>query len=89
MDELYDKLKRRLRVKSDAAKEELEALVSSCKKEMELKGVYGQETDPTYYQAIVLYCKARFGYDPDSEKFWQAYESLRDSMALSGEYGKA
>lgn len=53
-----------------------------------MKGVHGDETDPMYYQAIVLYCKAHYGYDEDSERFEKAYNSLRDSMYLSGNYEK-
>lgn len=32
--------------------------------------------------------KANFGYDENTERFQTAFEKLRDSMALSGDYAK-
>ena len=75
MEELVEWLKKMLRIKSSTADEELE-----------IAGIQGKLTDPLYKQAVKLYVKANYGYDDDSEKFLYAFQSLRDSMALSGEY---
>ena len=83
---LIEELKRIVRVRSADAEFELEGLVASCKKEMEVAGIYGDEADPLYRQAIRLYCKAHYGYDEDAERFQGAFCSLRDAMALSGDY---
>ena len=84
-----EKIKKRLRVKSDEADAEVEALVLACMKELEVAGVYGHPCDdPLYMQAVVLYCKAHFGYDEGTDRFREAFESLRNSMALSGDYGE-
>lgn len=88
MQEIIEKLKKRLRVKSEDAEEEISDLVDACKRELEIAGVYGEISDPVYYQATVLYCKAHFGYDEESERFRKAFDSLKDSMALSGDYQK-
>lgn len=85
---LIEELKRIVRVRSVDAEFELEGLVASCEKEMEIVGIYGDETDPLYRQAIRLYCKAHYGYDEDAERFREAFDSLRDAMALSGDYAK-
>lgn len=85
-DELLCTLKRAVRVSSGDADEELSELVEACKTELKLAGVYGDESDPLYLQAVRLYCKAHYGYDDDTERFFGAFESLRDSMALSGDY---
>lgn len=87
-EELIEKLKGRIRTMSDASNEEVDDLVESCRKELEMAGVYGDEQDPTYYQAIVLYCKAHYGYDEGTERFEKAFKSLRDAMSLSGDYDK-
>ena len=87
-DELLEKLRKRIRVMSDSSDEEITDLVESGKKELEIAGVYGEEEDQTYYKAIVLYCKANYGYDEDTERFRKAFEALRDAMSLSGDYGK-
>ena len=86
--ELLEKLKKRVRVMAEESEEEIEDMVKSCKKELEMSGVYGDETDPTYYNAIVLYCKANYGYDEDTERFGAAFAALRDAMNLSGDYEK-
>lgn len=87
-EDIVEKIKERIRVKSKSSDEEVKDLIAACKKDLEMKGVYGDEADPIYYQAIVLYCKAHYGYDEDSERFEKAYNSLRDSMYLSGNYKK-
>lgn len=86
--ELLEKLKRRVKTMAKSSNEEIEDLVRSCRKELEMAGVYGDEGDPTYYQAVVLYCKANYGYDEDAERFKKAFDSLRDAMNLSGDYEK-
>lgn len=90
MDEktLTEKLRKRVRVMSDSSDEEIMDLVASCKIELEMAGVYGDESDPTYYQAVVLYCKGNFGYDDDTERFQLAFAKLRDAMSLSGDYDR-
>ena len=82
-EDLIQKLKARVRAMSKAAEDEIKDLVLSCRKELELVGIYGDESDPTYYQAVVLYCKGNYGYDEDT-----AFGALRDAMSLSGDYGK-
>ena len=37
-------------------------------------------------QAIKWYCKGNYGYHKDAEKFRTAYEKLRDSLSLSGDF---
>ena len=90
MDEktLTEKLRKRVRVMSDSSDEEIMDLVASCKIELEMSGVYGDESDPTYYQALVLYCKGNYGYDDDTERFQLAFAKLRDAMSLSGDYDR-
>lgn len=87
-DGLVMELMQFLRVKDAKAKEEISGLAESCKGELGIAGVYGDEDDPLYRQAIRLYCKAHYGYDADTERFREAYGSLRDAMALSGDYKK-
>lgn len=82
-----DWLKEMLREKSSVADTEIRDLIESCVLELKIAGVQGKLTDPLYRQAVKLYAKAHFGYDSDNERFLEAFQNLRDSMALSGEYG--
>lgn len=86
--ELLNLIRTRLRVKSTAFDEaELEPLIAACRADLARVGVRTEETNPLAVQAVVLYCKGHFGFGDDSERYQRAYEALRDSMALSGEYG--
>ncbi len=61
--------------------------VLACCADLRLSGVVKTDLDdPLIQQAIKLYCKAHFGYEEDSEKFQRAYDALKASLSLSGEY---
>lgn len=84
---LIDDVKLSLRIKNIAYNSEIQDLIDTCKVDLRVAGVEKvEETEPLTAQAIKLYCKANFGYDEYSEKFQQAYESLKIVMALSIEY---
>ena len=85
---VISKIKRRIRAKSDKAREEIEDLIEAAKMDMAQEGIHGQPGDPLYFQALVLYCKANYGYDENTERFQDAYRSLKISMALSGDYAE-
>ncbi len=88
-DDTVEKLMQYLRVSNSSAEDEITDLGNACIEELDVSGVYvTDDTDPLTLQAIKLYCKAHFGYDEDVERFQRAFESLRDCMALSGEYEK-
>lgn len=86
-EEFLNELKRSLRVTTEKADTEVKDLVEAAVQDMYITGVISKgETDPLSRQAIKLYCKGHYGYDENTERFIKSYESLRDSMALSGEY---
>ena len=88
--DLREMVKVRIRVMTAAFDEaEIQPLIETCKADLDRVGVTPEETNPLVQQAVVLYCKANFGYaeDPkEAERFQRAYEGLRDSMALSGDF---
>lgn len=86
--ELTELVRLRLRIKSkDFDDGEIKPLIMAAQADLKRVGVSIGEDDPLFRQAIVLYCKAHFGYSEDSEKFKAAYEGIRDSLALSVSYG--
>lgn len=89
MDYLCSIVKVRLRIKSAAFDDaEIRPLIEACLKDLARVGIAeASEEDPLVVQAVVLYCKANFGFSDGQERYQAAYESLRDSMALSGDYG--
>lgn len=86
MGEYIEKIRDRLRIASEIFDTEISDLANACQKDMELSGIYGDLNDPLYFQAVVLYEKAYFGENDEAERIREAYESLKISMALSGDY---
>lgn len=86
---LLEEIKTALRIKAAVFDEgELLPLIEACKIDLGLSGVKQiTEDDALVRQAVKLYVKANFGFSEDSEKFARAYEALKNSMALSGDYG--
>lgn len=81
--DLREEVKVRLRLKSAAFDDaEVQPLIDACLRDMERVGGKTDEADPLTRQAVVLYCKANFGFSDDAERYQRAYEALRDSIAL-------
>ncbi|MGN0594807.1 MAG: head-tail connector protein [Hominimerdicola sp.] len=85
-----EEVKTALRLTSNAFDEgELLPLIESCKLDLSVSGVkIISEDDALIRQAIKLYCKANFGNNEDSVKFQTAYDKLKDSLALCGDYNE-
>lgn len=90
MQAILDEVKTALRLTSDAFNEgELLPLIECCKLDLSVSGVKRiTEDDALIRQAIKLYCKANFGNNEDSVKFQVAYDKLKDSLALCGDYNE-
>ena len=88
-EDLIDELMGAVRVKSSVGRTEVESLVESCLRDMDMAGVYiSNPSEPAAKNAIKLYIKGQYGYDKDNDKFMDMYRALKDSMALSGDYPK-
>ena len=90
-------MKNAFRAKSAAVDDEIQDLIDACKADLRLVGAIvpedtpaeGKEAaagDPLITRAIVLYAKANFGYSEDSEKYRAAYDYLKCSLSLAGDY---
>ena len=70
---------------------EIQDLIDAAKADLVLCGVNELkivETDPLVKRAIILYCKANYGYEEPkmAERFLMSYESLRNHLSLSVEH---
>ena len=94
---MLDKVKNALRVKTAAFDDEIQDLIDACKADLRLVGVNVPEDTPAegkeaaagdslITRAIVLYAKANFGDSEDIEKFRAAYDYLKCSLSLAGDY---
>jgi hypothetical protein len=86
---MLDIIRDRLRINNREYDEEIMLLISSCKLDLESSGVASsliEEECSLIKSAIILYCKANFGFDnADAEKFQKSYESLKIKLSLISE----
>lgn len=85
---MLDKVKLALRIKNTKLDIEISDLIEACKIDLSISGVKKiEETDPIIQRAIILYSKANFGLDnKNSEKYQKAYDLLKQSLKLCGDY---
>ncbi|MDD5589474.1 MAG: hypothetical protein PHP92_05440 [Candidatus Nanoarchaeia archaeon] len=87
---ILDDVKISLRISTTitAYNTEINDLISACKADLALSGIYNtSDTDTLVKRAIMTYVKANFGYNnPDSDRLRNAYESLKNHLTLSQDY---
>lgn len=94
---MLEKIKKALRLSSDALNDHITDLVTSCKAEMLTAGICSEQlshdasieaiTDPLLQRAAILYCKIDFSEtDEEAQRYQKAYDKLLVSLALSGDY---
>ena len=89
---MLDDVKTVLRISNNAYDAEIEDLIEAAKMDLILSGVHESkivETDPLIKRAIIVYCKANFGWNnPDAERLQHSYNMLKIHLALSQEYAE-
>ena len=82
---MLEDVKLAMRITNEEFDTEISDLISAAKEDLKTSGVADMYTNkPLVKQAVILYCKAMFGYDNnDSDKFMQAYEHIKKKIAIS------
>lgn len=87
---LIDDVKTALRISdtNTAFDGEIDGLIAACKGDLNQAGLYViDETDDLIKRAIILYCKANFGYDnPEADRFQESYDMLKNHLSMSSDY---
>lgn len=97
---MLDKVKGALRISASttAFDDEINGLIAAGKADLRLVGIVVPEEatpvegetavagDPLIERAVILYAKANFGFNDDSEKYQKAYDYLKCSLSLAGDY---
>lgn len=93
---MLNKVKQALRISTSPFDEEITDLVVAAKADLRLVGINIPEDeagtpakavgDPLIERAIILYAKAEFGYNSDSERYREAYNYLKCALSLAGDY---
>ena len=85
---LLDDIKSELRVSGTDFDTEITGLINTAKSDLEQSGVMKvSDTDALTKMAIVLFCKANFGWDnPEADRFNRLYENIRAKLAVASDY---
>ena len=84
-------IKDALRITGNDLDTEIQDLIDAGLADLILSGVSKKKAlidDPLIKRAIIVYCKANFGYEDTkvSERFQESYTSLKHHLTLSAEY---
>lgn len=83
---MIETIKKSLRISHDALNDEINNNIEICKMDLNISGVYYTDTDELFKKACELYIKWQFDYMGKGELFEKSYRSLKDAMALCGDY---
>jgi hypothetical protein len=84
---ILDEVKGSLRITNTASDIDIADVVSACELDMRLAGVVSIDAnDALTRQAIKLYCRAYFNFQGEGVRWQEAYNGLKNSMALCGDY---
>ena len=88
---MLEAVKTSLRVNGTDLDVEITDLIEAAKADLMLSGVEIKkidEADPLIKRAVIIYCKAHFGYEDVvmSERFERSYIILKQHLTLSQEY---
>lgn len=87
---LLQEVKLSLGIKHDKLDDDIKAEITACKLDLSLGGVkMAAETDPLIRQAVKLYCRSWYNFQGEADRYARAYGSLKDSLALCGDYNNA
>lgn len=93
MEELLEQIKKSMRIGHTALDDTLLSDIEAGALELKRAGVQALEEDgktlrdeALVYKALELYCKAQEDFEGKGPMYEAAYEKLRDSMALCGDY---
>ena len=86
---LLEKVKTALRISGTAFDDEVADLVDAAKADLQAVGVEVIDTDPLHRQAVICFCKSRYGYeDPNqADRYWAAYEAHKIHLAVRAGIG--
>lgn len=87
---LLDDVKIALRVTTDAYNSEINGLIDSAKKDLQIAGVdpavVALATDPAVVTAIKTYCKMNFGNPSNYDNLKSSYDEQKAQMSMASGY---
>lgn len=88
---LIESVKIAIRVDDNSMDTDIQETIDACKEELKLCGIseskVNDNTDKLIVRSIKLYCKSEFSTDDkETQRYKEAYESLRNHLSLSSDY---
>lgn len=84
---LLNTIKKSLRITHDKTDDDLMEMIEACKKDLLRVGVKNvDDKDPLIRQAIKIFVKCQINYEGQAERYEKAYNLLRDSLSMCGDY---
>lgn len=86
---MLEKVKKSLRIMTNDFNDEITSLINACIKDLNTSGVQGatisvSSTDDLVIQAVICYCKWRFGQG--SSEWREVYESQKAQLMTATNY---
>lgn len=89
MTEALPKVKKALRVTTDAFDDEILDLMESALLDLNIAEVNGEQaliTDPLVRLAVTTYCRLHFGEPDDFDRLKQSYDEQKSQLSMSTGY---
>ena len=84
---MLEKIKHSLRIGHSGADEDIQEHINACKLDLQRVGVKKlEDTDALIIQAMKLYVKWHLNFEDEADRYQNAYEMLRNSLAMCGDY---
>lgn len=86
MDEYVQEMMKRIRIKSDTLKAEVESYIKAAMLDLKRSGANVTDADlvnPLVFNAAEFYCKWMMNFEGDGEKYEAAYNRASAALALS------
>lgn len=84
---MVEKIKHSLRIGNDSINSDIQEHIDACKLDLKRVGVKKiEDTDALIIQAMKLYVKWHLNFEDEADRYQNAYEMLRNSLAMCGDY---
>jgi len=84
---MLEKVRRALRITTDALDEELLDLIEAAHADLGIAGVTeAARDDPLIIRAVITYCRMHFGSPPDFDRLKAAYDEQKAQLTMATGY---
>lgn len=85
---MVDRVKKALRLTTDAFDDDLQDLIEAALCDLGIAGItQAQQTDPLIRRAVITYCKLHFGDHPeDADRLKESYDEQKKQLSMATGY---